>query len=177
MTDKETTQPKHAPVDQSEDQSTPRTWTTKKRVLVLGGLAAFLVLAGITSAVLVSGSQTRSESEAVSDGVSQESTSTKAAAAVPAEYTKALSAAEDFQRGEVPFSKARLYNVLVGTYSAEAAQYAVDNKMFDYKATAAKLAKLYIVRFEKTQDEAKAQLLVDLFTPEEAQYGVDNYSR
>ena len=78
-------------------------------------------------------------------------------------------------------SKAGLYDQLTSEYgeqfSAEAAQYAIDNLDADYKANALEKAKTYYIDMSMSKDAVYDQLVSEYgeqFTEEEAQYAIDN---
>ena len=78
-------------------------------------------------------------------------------------------------------SKAAVYNQLTselgGQFSAEAAQYAVDNVEADWKENALKKAKSYQETMSMSPSAIYDQLVSEYgeqFTAEEAQYAVDN---
>lgn len=78
-------------------------------------------------------------------------------------------------------SKAGIYDQLVSEYgekfTAEEAQYAVDNLEADYKANALAKAKSYQENMSMSPSAIYDQLVSDYgekFTPEEAQYAIDN---
>ena len=99
---------------------------------------------------------------------------------IPTEYKSALRKAKSYS-DTMHMSKAGLYNQLTSEYgenfTAEAAQYAVDNVEADWKQNALKKAENY----NDTMYMSKAGLYDQLtseygeqFTPEEAQYAIDN---
>ena len=99
---------------------------------------------------------------------------------VPTEYKTALRKAKTYS-DTMNMSKAGLYDQLTSEYgekyTAEAAQYAIDNVKADWKENALKKAKTY----SNTMDMSKAgvydQLISEYgeqFTAEEAQYAIDN---
>ena len=100
---------------------------------------------------------------------------------VPAEYKSALKEAK-FYSEIMGMSKAGIYRQLTFEYgdnfSVEAAQYAVDNLEVDWKENALKKAKGYQeIMTTWTPQEIYEQLIsedCDQFTPEEAQYAIDN---
>ncbi len=78
-------------------------------------------------------------------------------------------------------SKARIYDQLTSEYgenfSAEAAQYAIDNLNADYKANALAKAKSYQDNMHMSKARIYDQLVSkygEQFTAEEAQYAIDN---
>ena len=99
---------------------------------------------------------------------------------IPTEYKSALRKAEDYS-DTMHMSKAGLYDQLTSEYgekfSADAAQYAIDNIDTDWNVNALKNAQNY----NDTMHMSKAGLYDQLtseygekFTAEEAQYAVDN---
>ena len=99
---------------------------------------------------------------------------------VPQEYTNALEKAEiysDFMH----LSKSKIYEQLTSEYgenfSADAAQYAIDNLKADYNANALAKAKDYYEQMHMSKNKIYDQLISEYgeaFTTEEAQYAVDN---
>lgn len=96
------------------------------------------------------------------------------------EDKNALAAAESYS-STMHMSKARIYEQLTSSYgegfSKEAAQYAVDHLVADYKKNALETAKDY----QTTMHMSKARIYDQLtssygegFTAEEAQYAIDN---
>ena len=78
-------------------------------------------------------------------------------------------------------SKQGLYNQLISEYgekfTAEEAQYAVDNLEVDYNENALKCAKNYQETMSMSPAAIYDQLVSEYgekFTPEEAQYAIDN---
>ena len=98
---------------------------------------------------------------------------------VPTEYTSALKSGE-FYSETFHMSKAEIYDQLTSEYgdqfSAEAAQYAVDNLEVDWKENALKKAKLYQDVAMMSSSDIYDQLIseAERYTPEEAQYAIDN---
>ena len=96
---------------------------------------------------------------------------------VPTEYTSALKSGE-FYSEIFHMSKAEIYDQLTSEYgdqfSAEAAQYAVDNLEVDWKENALEAAKMYQEMFYMSPQEIYDQLIFEMFTAEEAQYAIDN---
>ena len=96
---------------------------------------------------------------------------------VPMEYRSVMEKAK-FYSDVLNMSKAKMYEELTAGcgFTAEEAQYAVDNVKADWKENALKTAKTYE---DKSMSKAAMydQLTseyVDMFTEEEAQYAVDN---
>lgn len=99
---------------------------------------------------------------------------------VPTEYKSALRKAKIYAN-DMNMSKARLYRQLTSEYgenfSAEAAQYAVDNVEADWKENALKQAEFYQEHMAMSPNAIYDQLVSEYgeqFTAEEAQYAVDN---
>lgn len=98
---------------------------------------------------------------------------------VPKEYKNALRKAKMYDA--MHLSKAGLYRQLTSEYgekySADAAQYAVDNIDADWNAHALAKAKTYQDTMAMSPDGVYEQLVSEYgeqFTPEEAQYAVDH---
>ena len=99
---------------------------------------------------------------------------------VPTEYNSALSQAVSYS-DTLHLSKQGIYDQLVseygGQFSAEAAQYAVDNVQADWNANALASAESYNDTLHLSK-QGLYDLLVSAyggqFTPEEAQYAIDN---
>ena len=116
--------------------------------------------------------------EAITSEASTEANTTEAN--IPTEYKSALKKA-DVYANTMHFSKAKLYDQLTSEYgekfSAEAAQYAVDNVVSDWNANALASAQNYsdTMHFSKARlyDQLTSEY-GDSFTSEEAQYAVDN---
>lgn len=99
---------------------------------------------------------------------------------VPTEYKSALKKAKIYS-DTMHMSKSGIYNQLTSEYgekfTAEAAQYAIDNVQADWKANALKKAKTYQENMAMSPSAIYDQLISEYgekFTPEEAQYAIDN---
>lgn len=99
---------------------------------------------------------------------------------IPTEYKSALKKAKSYS-DTMHMSKAGIYNQLVSEYgeqfTEEAAQYAMDNLVADYKANALAKAKSYSDTMHMSKAGIYDQLVSEYgeqFTTEEAQYAVDN---
>ena len=99
---------------------------------------------------------------------------------VPTEYKSALKRAKNYS-DMMHMSKQGLYNQLISEYgekfTAEEAQYAVDNLEVDYNENALKCAKNYQETMSMSPAAIYDQLVSEYgekFTPEEAQYAIDN---
>ena len=102
------------------------------------------------------------------------------AESVPKEYKTALNKAEQYSE-IMHMSKMGIYDQLTSEYgekySAEAAQYAVDNMSADWNANALAKAREYQDMMDMSPAAIYDQLVSEYgekFTPEEAQYAVDN---
>ncbi|MCS4277224.1 hypothetical protein M2390_002428 [Mycetocola sp. BIGb0189] len=102
------------------------------------------------------------------------------APAVPAEFKSALKKSDSYVK-IMHMSKAGLYDQLTSEYgekfSAEAAQYAVDNVQADWNANALAKAKTYQDQMSMSPSAIRDQLVSEYgekFTPEEADYAVAN---
>lgn len=98
----------------------------------------------------------------------------------PIEYRNALKKAEAYSE-RMYMSKKGIYDQLVSEYgeqfSAEAAQYAVDNLQADYKSNALHKAKSYQESMNMSKKAIYDQLISEYgeqFTKEEAQYAIDH---
>ena len=99
---------------------------------------------------------------------------------VPTEYKSALKKAKSYS-DIMNMSKAGIYNQLTSEYgekfSAEAAQYAIDNVEVDWKENALKKARSYQDIMSMSPSAIYDQLVSEygeMFTAEEAQYAIDN---
>lgn len=99
---------------------------------------------------------------------------------IPTEYKSALNKAYSYS-DIMHMSKAGIYDQLTSEYgekfSAEAAQYAIDNMEADWNANALAKAKEYSDTMHMSKLGVYDQLISEYgekFTPEEAQYAIDN---
>lgn len=99
---------------------------------------------------------------------------------IPTEYKSALRKAKLYS-DTMNMSKAGLYDQLTSEYgekfTAEAAQYAIDNITVDWKENALKKAKSYQETMAMSPSAIYDQLISEYgekFTAEEAQYAIDN---
>ncbi len=137
----------------------------------------------VTSTTVASTSETEAVAETTtveeSSVAETETSSVVADPSVPTEYTSALNKAMTYS-SLMHMSKVGIYNQLTSEYgekfSAEAAQYAVDNMTADWNANALAKAQNY-----SDMNMSKAGIYDQLiseygenFTAEEAQYAVDN---
>ncbi|MBQ6536473.1 MAG: Ltp family lipoprotein [Firmicutes bacterium] len=99
---------------------------------------------------------------------------------IPAEYSAALSKADQYSK-TMHMSKAGIYDQLTSEYgeqfTAEEAQYAIDNLQADYKMNALYKARSYRETMSMSNNAIYDQLVSEYgeqFTAEEAQYAIDN---
>lgn len=99
---------------------------------------------------------------------------------IPTEYKNALKKAESYSK-TMHMSKQGIYDQLTSEYgeqfSADAAQYAIDNLDVDYKQNALEKAKTYQNTMHMSKSAIYDQLISEYgeqFTEEEAQYAIDN---
>ncbi|MBE1553647.1 Ltp family lipoprotein [Sporosarcina limicola] len=99
---------------------------------------------------------------------------------VPREHKSALKKAETYAK-TMHMSKAGIYEQLTSEYGEnfppEAAQYAIDNFVFDWKENALKKAQTYAETMSMSDSAIYDQLISEYgekFTPKEAQYAIDN---
>jgi len=99
---------------------------------------------------------------------------------VPREYKSALKKAEQYAK-TMQMSKAGIYDQLTSEHGekfpAEAAKYAMDNLVFDWKENALKKAQSYAEMMSMSDKDIYDQLISEhgeKFTPEEAKYAIDN---
>ena len=102
---------------------------------------------------------------------------------VPAEYRSALAKAESYS-SMMSMSKQAIYDQLTSEYgeqfSAEAAQYAIDNVQADWNANALAKAESYQSTMSMSPDAIRDQLTSEYgeqFTPEEADYAIQHLSQ
>ena len=102
---------------------------------------------------------------------------------IPTEYKSALRKAKSYA-DTMNMSKAGIYDQLTSEYgekfTAEAAQYAVDNVESDWKENALKKAEFYQEHMAMSPSAIYDQLVSEYgeqFTAEEAQYAVDNLNQ
>ncbi|AKK10725.1 Ltp family lipoprotein [Corynebacterium uterequi] len=151
-------------------------------------LVAIVLGLGILGAIF-GGGDTEGSSESAADGAAQlvdgdaaadDSAKDEASADVPQEHRNALRQA-DVYANTMHMSYAGIYDQLTseygGQFSAEAAQYAVDNVETDWNANALEKAKTYVEDMAMSPAAVYDQLVSEYgeqFTPEQAQYAVDN---
>lgn len=99
---------------------------------------------------------------------------------IPIEYKNALRGAQIYS-DSMHMSKQAIYDQLIseygGQFSEDAAQYAVDNVIADYKENALEQAKTYQNSMHMSREAIRDQLTSDYggqFTQEEADYAIDH---
>ena len=97
---------------------------------------------------------------------------------MPKEFKNALAKAKSYAQ-LMSMSKQGIYDQLTSEYgekfSADAAQYAIDNLQWDYKENALKKAKKYQDMMNMSTDAIRDQLVSEYgekFTAEEAEYAI-----
>lgn len=173
--------------------------------IIITIFAAFCFISGIQSAVSTASSEqimeampietaletsaTKAEASAETEAatatpaadIREEETTTAAEAEnVPTEFKSALNKARTYS-DIMSMSKKGIYNQLTSEYgekfSAEAAQYAIDNMEADWKTNALKKAKTYSDTMYMSRQGIYDQLISEYgeqFTEEEAQYAIDH---
>lgn len=144
-------------------------------------VVVFLAIAGIGSgATNGTAGQPQSQQQASASSEpsdSAESSSPEPDPDVPVEYTNALKSAENYS-DLMHMSQQGIYNQLTSEFdqfSAEAAQYAIDNLQADYKANALAAAKNYQDTMAMSPEAIRDQLVSEYgnkFTQEEADYAI-----
>lgn len=166
----------------------------KKKMGVLkitGIVIGVLFVIGVIGSVFGDGgTQKNNDTSITADNVSKtesvnESTETETATQdmdenIPKEYTSALNKAQSYSE-MMHMSKQGIYDQLTSEYgeqfSAEAAQYAVDNLNADYKINALEKAKEYQESMDMSPEAIRDQLTSEYgekFTQEEADYAISN---
>ncbi|MCQ4637132.1 Ltp family lipoprotein [Anaerovorax odorimutans] len=140
-----------------------------------------IVVLGVIGSALGGNSesgQSANETQNATQAETQAKETTETKPAVPAEYKSALNKAKLYS-DTMYMSKAGLYDQLTSEYgeqfSAEAAQYAIDNLEADYKKNALEKAKLYQNEMSMSPEAIRDQLTSDYgekFTEKEADYAI-----
>ena len=134
----------------------------------------FWAVAAIIVVGATGGSDTDNSKEINSGNTIVENESeNKAEDMISEEYKSALKKAKLYT-DDMNLSKARLYEKLTYEFTAEAAQYAVDNVKVDWKESALKRAKLYQKAASLSSEEIYDELTAMEYTEEEIQYVMDN---
>jgi hypothetical protein len=163
-----------------------RPWFKKKRFLLPLIIVGIMIISSIANAgkdepsAVVAPTADASAAASAAAAPTQAAPAAPAAPAVPTEYKSALKKAESYSK-TMHMSKAGIYNQLTSEhgekFSPEAAQYAVDNLVADYKANALAKAKSYQTTMSMSPEGIRQQLTSEFgekFTPEEADYAVQN---
>ena len=134
----------------------------------------------VNTGIVAQGQETTQNPNVEENISAQEKEEEKVEDNVPTEYKSALKKAKIYS-DTMNMSKAGLYNQLTSEYgekfTAEAAQYAIDNVQADWKENALKKAKTYSDTMNMSKAGVYDQLISEYgekFTAEEAQYAVDN---
>lgn len=141
-------------------------------------LCALLLLAGCGADASNNSTQNEQNTNQQAEAPAEEK---QAEPDVPAEYQTALKSAETYAK-MMNMSKKAIYEQLTADYGdqfpEEAAQYAVDHlEGIDWNKNALESAKNYRETMSMSNQAIYDQLISDAgdkFTPEEAQYAVDN---
>lgn len=141
-------------------------------------LCALLLLAGCGSGAANNSDQNEQNTNQQAEAQTEEK---QAEPDVPAEYQAALKSAETYAK-MMNMSKKAIYEQLTADYGdqfpEEVAQYAVDHlEGVDWNKNALESAKNYRETMSMSNQAIYDQLIADAgdkFTPEEAQYAVDN---
>ena len=161
-------------------------WNKGKLQKVVVVVVVLLLISGLGQA-LSNGEEkvtTKTDEETTvnssSEGQNTQKEETKKEDDVPTEYKSALRQAKSYS-DNLYMSKQGIYDQLVseygGQFSAEAAQYAIDNLEADYKKNALEQAKSYQETLAMSPNAIYDQLISEYggqFTAEEAQYAIDN---
>lgn len=157
----------------------------KKRMMTL--LVCISVFVSLVTACTSSGNQTPvsdTQSAGMEDSTQSPAVDTNTSGTetkdVPTEYKSALKSAKTYS-DMMHMSKQGIYDQLTseygGKFTAEAAQYAVDNLDADYKKNALESAKVYQDTMSMSPAAIRDQLVSEYggkFTEEEADYAVAN---
>ncbi|MFJ5562500.1 Ltp family lipoprotein [Lysinibacillus xylanilyticus] len=150
-----------------------------------GGIIALIILGVIIGALGGGDDSTKNKSDSTDKKIEtsakpQENAEESKEASVPREYKSALKKAESYAK-TMKMSKAGIFDQLTSehgeNFPVEAAQYAIDNIVFDWKENALKKAQSYSETMNMSDSAIYDQLISEYgekFTPEEAQYAIDN---
>ncbi|PCE01368.1 hypothetical protein CKY11_06425 [Enterococcus hirae] len=118
--------------------------------------------------------------ESSSESITSDSFTTASSSNLSFEDTNALAKAYQYSK-VMHMSKAAIYDQLTSEYgekfSAEAAQYAIDNMIADFNANALAKAKEYQESMAMSPEDIREQLTSEYgekFTPEEADYAIQH---
>jgi hypothetical protein len=167
----------------SKDKS-DKNWFARHKVLTVIGI---VVVIGIIASAAGSGkSSTTPSNNTTTDNTAKSNTEQKqepAKPAVSAEFTSALKQATTYAN-TMHLSKQGVYDQLVseygGKFTAEAAQYAIDNVKADWNANALAQAKTYQNDMHLSPAAVRDQLVSAYgakFTEAEADYAVANLNK
>lgn len=162
-------------------------WIKKHKIISgIFGVIAFFIIVGALGA---SSTSTKSEStnsaanNSQSNNIEPTTTSVSEQPSVPVEYKSALIKATAYAN-TMNMSKTGVYDQLVSSYgekfSAEAAQYAVDNVKADWNANALAKAKSYQDQQSMSPAAIHDQLTSNYgekFTQAEADYAIENLNK
>lgn len=158
-----------------------KSWISRHRTLtIVLGIVGFFAVAGATS-----GNKTETQTSNVPTTSTSQTKSEKPVESkkldVPTEYISALNQADSYANN-MHMSKQGVYDQLVsqygGKFSAESAQYAIDNIKTDWNANALASAKSY-QKMNMSPAAIHDQLTSDYgakFTPDEANYAIAHLS-
>lgn len=155
----------------------------KKKVL---GIVVALLVIGVLAGACSSDEGTKDTSQAsepqATEQAAENTAKEESEPDVPTEYKSALKKAQNYS-DTMAMSKAGLYQQLTSEYgeqfSAEAAQYAIDNVQADWNANALKKAQSYQETMSMSPSAIHDQLVSEYgeqFTVEEADYAIANLS-
>ena len=149
-------------------------------------LAIFVIIGAIGGEGEDSSTTVDNGTTEIEQSVSQEQSTEKDVAVekveenIPTEYKSALRQAETYSE-MMHMSKSGIYDQLTseygGQFTAEAAQYAIDNVEANWKENALKSAQTYQETMAMSPNAIYDQLVSEYggqFTAEEAQYAIDN---
>lgn len=155
-----------------------RVWFWIIVVIVIACIAGVAGTGSNNTSSTSSGTSTTQSSTQTGDASSGDQSSKEAD--VPAEYKSALKKAESYSN-TMHMSKQGIYNQLTSEngekFSAEAAQYAIDNVKADWNANALAKAKSYQETMNMSPSAIRDQLTSEYgekFTAEEADYAIAN---
>lgn len=164
-------------------------WIKKHKVLTIIGV---IILIGIIGSATSKNTPTDTTSDKSSTQSSTDTSTTPNSSnpqpkaqepSVPAEYKSALSQATSYANS-MKLSKQGVYDQLVseygGKFSAEAAQYAIDNVKADWNANALSQAKTYQNNMSMSPAGVRDQLISQYggkFTEAEADYAIQNLNK
>ena len=141
---------------------------------------AIIIVVGTASCSNTDNSKEVNSEDTVVENKLEDKVEVKVEDNIPTEYKSALRKAKSYS-DIMNMSKAGIYDQLTSEYgekfTAEAAQYAIDNVEADWKENALKKAKSYQETMSMSPSAIYDQLVSEYgeqFTAEEAQYAIDN---